>query len=148
APSSRTGTAARSPALGMYGRAMTELARLAEELVAIESVNPTLVPGGPGEAPIARNIASWLERAGLQVSLQDAGAGRINVVGVARGSGGGRTLLLTGHIDTVAFADGQPREPRVEGGRLYGRGAYDMKGGVAAVMMAAASVGRLAGDVM
>jgi acetylornithine deacetylase len=131
-----------------YGRAMTELARLAEDLVAIDSVNPTLVPGSAGEGPLARHIAEWLERAGLEVTLQDAGAARINVVGVKRGSGGGRTLLLTGHTDTVAFADGQATEPRVDGGRLYGRGAYDMKGGVAAVMMAAASVRGLAGDVM
>ena len=65
--------------------------------------------------------------------------GRANVIGVARGSGGGRTLLLNGHTDTVGH-DGyeRPLEPLVEGDRLYGRGGFDMKGGVAAALWACA----------
>jgi acetylornithine deacetylase len=73
------------------------------------------------------------------------------VIGVARGSGGGRTLLLNGHLDTVGLAGMKtPLEPRVEAGRLYGRGAYDMKSGVAAAMLAAAEAMRqgLRGDVV
>jgi len=127
---------------------MSELARLAAELVAIDSVNPTLVPGAAGEGRIARYVAEWLDRAGLEVTLQDAGAGRMNVIAVARGHGDGRSLLLTGHTDTVAHARAHATQPRVEHGRLYGRGAYDMKGGLAAAMLAAASVRGLAGDVI
>jgi acetylornithine deacetylase len=69
----------------------------------------------------------------------------------ARGTGGGRTLLLCGHLDTVSVA-GMPgaHAPRIDGDRLYGRGAYDMKAGVAAALIAArdASRARLAGDVI
>jgi acetylornithine deacetylase len=128
---------------------LTEVAELARRLVEIPSVNPGL--GGGGEADIARFVAEWLERAGLEVSVEDAAPGRPNVVGVARGTGGGRTLLLNAHIDTVgvdAMEDGG--EPRVEAGRLYGRGAYDMKGALAAIMIAGARARELAlrGDVI
>ncbi len=68
---------------------------------------------------------------------------------VARGRGGGRTLLLNAHLDTVGVGGMEsPHEPRTENGRLYGRGAYDMKAGLAAAMSAAATVGDLAGDLI
>ncbi|HEX2994380.1 MAG TPA: ArgE/DapE family deacylase [Anaerolineales bacterium] len=125
--------------------------QLLSDLVAINSINPDLVPGAPGEAEIARYIAGWLEDAGLEVQLIEAAAGRPNVVGIARGTGGGRTLLFNGHMDTVGVA-GMPNahQPRIEGGRLYGRGAYDMKGGLAACMLAIAEVQKqhLRGDVI
>src|SRR5512139_231846 len=116
---------------------MEELTQLLSDLVAINSINPDLVPGSPGEGEIARYIAGWLERAGLEVQLVESAAGRPNVVGIARGSGGGKTLLLNGHMDTVGVA-GMPdaHQPRIADGRLYGRGAYDMKGGLAAAMIA------------
>lgn len=124
---------------------------LLSDLVSIDSINPDLIPGAAGEAEIAGYIARWLERAGLQVQLVESAAGRPNVVGIAPGSGGGRTLLFNGHMDTVGVA-GMPKahQPRVEGGRLYGRGAYDMKGGLAACMLAVASARkeRLRGDVI
>jgi acetylornithine deacetylase len=126
-----------------------ELTELLSKLVAIDSVNPTLIPGGAGEAAIAGFVAEWLERAGLEVSLQVAAPGRSNVIAVARGSGGGRTLLLNAHTDTVGVGGMEaPYEPRLEDGRLYGRGAYDMKAGLAAAMLAIASVRGLAGDVV
>ena len=119
------------------------------QLVAIDSVNPSLVEGGAGEAGIASFVADWLEAAGLEVTLGDALPGRPNVVGIARGSGGGRTLLLNAHTDTVGVAGmDRPYEPRLENGRLYGRGAFDMKAGLAAAMVAAASARGLAGDVV
>lgn len=130
---------------------MTPLAQLLADLVAIDSVNPSLVTGAAGEAEIARFIAGWMEREGLEVHLEEVLPGRPNVVAVARGTGGGRSLLLNGHIDTVGVEGmAAPHEPRIEGGRLYGRGGYDMKGGVAAAMMATARATEhsLAGDVI
>jgi acetylornithine deacetylase len=128
---------------------MRDLVELLERLVEIDSVNPTLVPGGAGEWPIARFVAEWLARAGLDVSVTDAAPGRPNVVGVRRGLGAGRTLLLNAHTDTVgAGAVRPPHEPVVEGGRLYGRGSYDMKAGLAAAMLAGAALSGLAGDVV
>ncbi|HEY1348573.1 MAG TPA: M20/M25/M40 family metallo-hydrolase [Ktedonobacteraceae bacterium] len=130
---------------------MSETTDLLCQLVAINSVNPDLVPGGAGEGEIARFVASWLERAGLEVTVQDVVAGRSNVIGVARGTGGGRSLLLNAHMDTVGVQGMErPYEPVVEGKRLYGRGAYDMKGGLASIMAAgaAASRSRLRGDVI
>ena len=132
---------------------MEELNQLLSDLVAINSINPDLVPGSPGEAEIAHYIANWLEHAGLEVELLESVPGRPNVVGIARGTGGGRTLLLNGHMDTVGVA-GMPdaHQPRIarEAGRLYGRGAYDMKGGLAACMIAVAEARQhnLRGDVI
>jgi acetylornithine deacetylase len=129
-----------------------ELTDLASRLVAIDSVNPDLVPGGAGETEVARFVAGWLEDAGLEVQLNDLGDGRRwNAVGVARGSGGGRSLLLNAHMDTVGVEGMEkPLEPRVEGGRLYGRGAYDMKASLAAIMLAGARARDLSlrGDVV
>jgi acetylornithine deacetylase len=130
---------------------MDQLTQLLSDLVAIDSVNPDLVPGAPGEAEIARYIAAWLERAGLEVQVIEAAPGRPNVVGVAKGTGGGKALILNGHMDTVGTTGmSYPHEPVVKEGRLYGRGAYDMKGGLAACMLAAAEAKKrgLRGDVI
>ena len=61
-------------------------AELAAQLVAIDSVNPTLVPTGGGEAAVAAVFAAWLERAGLEVHVDEVAPGRPNVVGIARGA--------------------------------------------------------------
>ena len=130
---------------------MSEVAELVSQLVAIDSVNPDLVPGGAGEQAIANFVAGWLDRAGLDVILEEPVPGRPNVIAVARGTGGGRSLMLNGHLDTVGVAGmQQPHTPRIAGNRLYGRGAYDMKGGVAAIMLAGAAAAqrRLRGDVI
>lgn len=130
---------------------MSETTDLLGRLVAIDSVNPDLVPGGAGEGEIAHFVANWLEDAGLEVTVRDVVAGRPNVIAVARGTGGGRSLLLNAHMDTVG-GEGmeRPYEPVLAGKRLYGRGAYDMKGGLATIMAtgAAASRSRLRGDVI
>jgi acetylornithine deacetylase len=112
--------------------------QLLKELVAIDSVNPSLVPGAAGEGRVADAVAHALRAAGLDVELQDAAPGRPNVVGVLRGKQPGRSLMLCGHIDTVGVAGMEaPFTPVERDGRLYGRGAQDMKGGVAAMMGAA-----------
>jgi acetylornithine deacetylase len=129
----------------------SSLTELASELVRIDSVNPELVPGGAGEGEIARFVASWLDEAGLETETEEVAPGRFNVVGVARGKGGGRSLLLNAHMDTVGVAAMEnPFEPRVEDGRLYGRGAYDMKASLAAIMIAGAEAANagLRGDVL
>ncbi len=128
-----------------------ELTSLLADLVAIDSQNPVLVPGAPGEEEVARYVGRWLEDAGFAVEVEEAAPGRPNVVGVARGSGGGRTLMLNAHMDTVGLGGMEKAlEPSVENGRLYGRGAYDMKGSLAAILVAArdAAAGGLAGDVV
>ncbi|HKV87840.1 MAG TPA: M20/M25/M40 family metallo-hydrolase [Candidatus Dormibacteraeota bacterium] len=114
------------------------------ELVAIESVNPDLVPGGSGETGIARFVAGWLEAAGAEVEIVETVEGRPSVAGVVRGSGGGGSLMLNAHMDTVG-AGGmiRPFEPVVSDGRVYGRGSYDMKGSLAAIMLAAREARRL-----
>src|SRR4051812_40348157 len=124
---------------------------LVAALVAIESVNPDLVPGGAGEAEIAGFVAGWLRDAGLDVELDEAAPGRVSVVAIARGTGGGRSLMLNAHMDTVGVEGmADPFEPVVRDGRLYGRGGYDMKGSLAACMLAASRVAgeRLRGDVI
>jgi acetylornithine deacetylase len=124
---------------------------LLERMVAIDSVNPTLVPGGAGELELARFVAAWLEEHGLEVELEELAPGRANVIGRVRGSGGGRTLLLNAHLDTVGLGgpDGG-LVPRVDGRRMYGRGTYDMKGSLAALMAAAVAAKEhgLAGDLV
>ncbi|HKG24290.1 MAG TPA: ArgE/DapE family deacylase [Thermomicrobiales bacterium] len=122
---------------------MQDLVDLLNKLVAIDSVNPDLVPGGAGEGEIARFVADWLGRAGLEVVLQETAEGRPNVVAAVRGTGGGRSLMLNAHMDTVGYAAMErPLEPYVNGNRLYGRGAYDMKGSLAAIMLAAAELAK------
>jgi acetylornithine deacetylase/succinyl-diaminopimelate desuccinylase family protein len=126
-------------------------AELLAQLVSIDSVNPTLVPGGAGEAQIAAFVADWLREHGLEVTVDEPVPGRPSVVAVARGTGGGASLMLNAHLDTVNV-DGmhRPHEPVVRDGRLYGRGAYDMKGGLAAIMVAGAAAASdgLSGDVI
>ena len=123
------------------------VAELAAQLVAIESVNPALVPGGSGEAEIAAFVAAWCAAHGLEVEV--VGDVRPSVIATRRGSGGGRSLLLNGHLDTVgAGGMEQPFTARVEDGRLYGRGSYDMKGAVAAILIAAAEAPELRGDLI
>src|SRR5215210_2371262 len=128
-----------------------EVAALTAELVAIDSTNPDLVPGGAGEAEIARFVADWLESAGLDVELRELGPSRANVIAVARGSGSGRTLILNAHMDVVgAGGMAEPWTPRIDGTRLYGRGAYDMKASLAAIMLAGREAAKLdlRGDVI
>ena len=127
------------------------LEELISQLVAIESVNPDLVASGSGEAAIAQFVASWLADAGLSIEIVEPVPGRPSVVGVLHGTGGGRSLMLNAHMDTVgAGGMSDALSPRVADGRVYGRGAYDMKGSLAAIMITAREAAklRLKGDLI
>ena len=125
---------------------MDSVIRLLRELIAIDSVNPSLEAGGAGEAAVAERIAAELRAGGIDVELTDAAAGRPNVVGVIEGRTRGRTLMLCGHMDTVGVAGmTAPFDPLERDGRLYGRGSQDMKSGVAAMVDAAVAVARRGG---
>ena len=129
---------------------MSEVADLAATLVRIDSVNPSLHAGAAGETAIAAFVAGWLEDAGLDVVVVEPIPGRPSVVGIARGTGGGRSLLLDAHLDTVGVsAMEDPFDGRIADGCLYGRGSYDMKGALAAALLATADAAKagLAGDV-
>jgi acetylornithine deacetylase len=111
---------------------------LLSDLVAIDSVNPSLVSGGAGESRIAGFIADHLAALGCGVHVQEAAPGRPNVIGVLDSGAPGPSLMFCGHVDTVGVDGMQsPFEPAIREGRLYGRGAQDMKGGVAAMIDAA-----------
>ena len=115
---------------------------LARALVATPSVNPRLEETGEGEGAIAELTAGWLRGWGLTVETSEVAPGRWNVVGCLGGEGVGPTLLLNGHLDTVGVA-GMGVDPfgaELRDGRLWGRGACDMKGGVAALLAATARI--------
>ncbi len=143
------------------------LVATARDLVAIDSTNPSLVPGGAGEAEAAEYVAAALREAGLAVALREAAPGRPSVLarlpGTGRGVGigadpgatadggatagaeGGRSLMLNAHLDTVGVAGmARPFEPVVRDGRLFGRGAFDMKGALAACVEAARALAKMA----
>jgi acetylornithine deacetylase len=125
---------------------------LLQQLVRIPSVNPLLAPDdGTGEQAIAAFARDWLAGRGVKAWVDEVAPGRFNAVGET-GKAGGPVLVACGHIDTVHTSgmDIPPFEPRIEGSRVYGRGSYDMKGGVAAVMSAAAALAQrdLAGKFM
>ena len=128
-----------------------DVAELLSQLVAIDSVNPSLVPGARGEGPIADFVAGWLIEHGIDATVIEVLPGRPNVVARIPGRSGGRSLMLNAHMDTVGVAGmDNPFLPRIEGDRLFGRGAYDMKAGLAAIMLAGRSIARAggaAGDV-
>jgi acetylornithine deacetylase len=108
------------------------------ELVSIDSVNPSLVPGAAGESVIAQAVAREMHAAGLEVEVTEVSPGRPNVVGVVRGRRTGPRLMYCGHTDTVGVEGMRdPFTPTEREGLLFGRGAQDMKGGVVAMVDAA-----------
>jgi acetylornithine deacetylase len=131
---------------------MTVLDELLDQLVAIDSRNPGLSADAPGEAAMASFVADYLRNASLQVKWLETHPGRPSVIGILHGQGGGRNLLLNAHTDTVGFAAMEnPVVPRIENGRMYGRGALDMKSGLAAILATAAELARgsrLRGDLI
>jgi acetylornithine deacetylase len=106
--------------------------------VRIDSVNPSLIPGAVGEGRAAAYVAEHLRALGLTVEILEATAGRPSVVGRLRGSGGGRSLMLNAHLDTVGVEGmADALTPAIRDGRMHGRGTYDMKGSLAACLAAA-----------
>jgi acetylornithine deacetylase len=124
---------------------------LLQDLVAIDSVNPSLVAGGAGEGAMATHVRGWADAAGLAVEVLEAQPGRPSVVVRGGDAAGGPTLLLCGHLDTVGVGGmREPHTPRVDGDRLYARGAYDMKAGLAAALVTCRDAARagIGGEVI
>ncbi|EGX94586.1 acetylornithine deacetylase [Cordyceps militaris CM01] len=126
---------------------------LTQALVRINSANPALgSEPGPGETEIAKFVCSWFEYRDIDAHWIEPVKGRPSVVAVVKGRGDGKRLLLNGHMDTVTLLgyEDNPLNPRIQDGKLYGRGSADMKSGLAAQMVTAANIKRrqLAGDVV
>ncbi|MGH3266498.1 MAG: M20/M25/M40 family metallo-hydrolase [Trebonia sp.] len=119
--------------------ATADVIELLDQLVRIESVNPRLDPTGAGETEIAAFLTAWGDDAGLRVDTIEQTPGRPSVVLRGGRAIGGRRLLLCGHLDTVGLAGNRDAlTPLLDGDRLYARGAYDMKAGLAAALIACA----------
>lgn len=136
----------------MSDRFPLEAVALTQSLVAIDSRNPDLVPGGPGEAACAHHLADVLSQWGFAVSVQEIAPNRCNVL--ARiGPSGRSPLILNGHLDVVGTDNmvHEPFEPAIRDGKLYGRGSTDMKSGIACMCVAAARAatrGALASEII
>ena len=123
------------------------------ELISINSVNPSLIPGAPGESHIAACVADHMKSLGLEVLHFEPEPGRVSVVGKRCGSGNGSSLMLNAHYDTVGVENmPRPFEPLVQEGRVFGRGAYDMKASLAASLGAVKALNQarigLSGDLL
>jgi acetylornithine deacetylase len=119
---------------------------LLRDLIAIDSVNPSLVPGGAGEKEIAGAVETYMRTIGMDVTVTDVAPGRQNVVGVLEGQRPGKSLMFCGHLDTVGVEGmDHPFDPVERDGRIYGRGSGDMKGGLAAMLEAAATLAQNGG---
>ncbi|HDQ44924.1 MAG TPA: ArgE/DapE family deacylase [bacterium] len=116
----------------------TRLKKLLSDLIRINSVNPSLAINRQGESGIARYVGNYLKDLGVSVNYQTLKTNRVNVIAKIPGQGGGPSLLLNGHTDTVGVDRMaiDPFEPKFENGKMYGRGSLDMKSGIAAQIMA------------
>lgn len=133
------------------GRMSHDAIELLTDLVAIDSVNPSLSPGAAGEGEIAEYVRRWAADTGLRTHVLQAHSGRPSVVVRGGDAAGGATLMLCGHLDTVGVVGmTDPLTPRVDGDRVYGRGAYDMKAGLAAALVACrdADLSGISGEVV
>jgi acetylornithine deacetylase len=131
-----------------------EAVDLLTAMVRIESVTPWLIPTGSGEAGIAKFIAEWLAGTGAEIEIVEVQPGRPNVLARLRGTGGGPTLCVNAHTDTVGFANWPDTAlvPRIDGDLMYGLGVADDKSGCAAGMLVLCSLAssgtRLRGDLL
>lgn len=122
----------------MTTTATADVIALVSDLVRIESVTPWLVPGGAGERGVADYIAGWLADLPVDVVIDEIEPGRVNLIATLKGSGGGKTLCLNAHADTVGYRNWRDEAlvPRLDGDRLYGLGSADDKGCCAAALLA------------
>jgi acetylornithine deacetylase len=125
-----------------------EVVRLACDLIRIPSFTTE-------ETACAEWLARYLAGQGLDTELQEIEPGRKQTIARLRGSGGGRSIMLNGHIDIDPLATGwtrDPFDPWIADGKLYGHGVYNMKAGVTACIMAALAIRRagvpIRGDVV
>ena len=106
------------------------------------------------ETEVARFLHAYFQKQGFESELQEVDPGRFQTIARLRGTGGAKSLMLNGHLDIDPIPSGWERDPwtpTIEGDRFYGAGVYNMKGGVAAMIMgavAARRAGRLRGDVV
>lgn len=125
---------------------------LLARLVRINSINPFFSGGTTNEREIAECVAEELRGFGARAEIREPEPGRASVLGTIPGQGGGRSLVLYAHMDTVGVGGmAEPFSAEIRDGRMYGRGTYDMKGGLAACLAAARAVAEsgipLAGDL-
>lgn len=121
--------------------AREQVLEVLQELISIPSVNPSIAPDeGTGERAIAEFAVQWLNDRGIKAWMDEVSPGRFNAVGEVGTNG--PTLVGCAHIDTVQTTGMTipPFEPAVVGNKVFGRGSYDMKGGVAAVLCTAAAL--------
>ena len=112
-----------------------------QRLVRTNSTNPTLSADNAGEGEIAAVLAELAADLNMEVAVHEVVPGRPNVVGILKGSGGGRSLMLNGHTDTVGVEGmDEPFSGAIRNGKLYGRGSQDMKGSLAAMLGAAKAI--------
>lgn len=155
--------AEKKQVLGIIDGMRDEIVESASELIHIRSVNPTYSGVNfeeelGGETMANEFLRKIYEQMGLKVDLWEEAKGRANLVGVWKGTGSGRSLIHNGHIDTVPpgltenWESGSPFSGKVENGRVYGRGACDMKGPLVAQTMAIKAIQQaglsLNGDVI
>jgi acetylornithine deacetylase/succinyl-diaminopimelate desuccinylase-like protein len=121
-----------------------ELEALVSELIGIDSRNPWLIEGGAGEGDVARFLLDRLRALPVEVSVDEVEPGRPNVIARLRGSGGGPSLCLNAHLDTVGDASwpGRSMAPVVDGDHLVGLGAADDKGHCAVMLLVLESLVR------
>ena len=133
------------------------LAQRLVEMVQINSSNPMLTPGAPGEGALGAYIAEQMTALGLEVHTHELAPNRVNVVGIRRGQddgpGGGRSLMINGHMDTVGVEGmDAPFAANIDDGKLYGRGSQDMKASLAAMLAVVKALNdsniTLAGDLL
>jgi acetylornithine deacetylase/succinyl-diaminopimelate desuccinylase-like protein len=126
---------------------------LLARLVRTPSVNPQFDPRSPAERNVADVVALECADVGMEVTRSEPDPGRVSIIGRVRGTGGGRSLMLYAHYDTVG-AEGmsEPYSAAVRDGRMHGRGTYDMKGSLAACLATVRALRkagvRLAGDLV
>ena len=124
------------------------LLNLAQDLIKIPSFKTE-------ETAVARHIGDFLTHRGYEVQLQEVEPGRFQTIAILRGSGGGKSLMLNGHIDIDPIVLGwrrDPWSPQIDGDRLFGGGIRNMKGGVTSMIEAAEAIRRsgvqLKGDLV